>query len=122
MKITLKGTQQLLQKCDTRRKKARMKEGVRTCGMLLETKMKQEARFGKGRSKSGNDYSTGATQQSITRTMSADGLSVEVRPTTHYSFFLEYGTRFMLPEPFVNPAFNQVKPLFDKAMKKAVRS
>ena len=41
-----------------------------------------------------------------------------VKPTTKYSPYVEYGTRFMDKQPFVKPAFQKVKKEFVNDLKK----
>ncbi|WP_040985531.1 HK97-gp10 family putative phage morphogenesis protein [Oceanobacillus jeddahense] len=75
-----------------------VKRAVKVNGAELQRKMVREAVFVKG-------YSTGATRQSITLEILDNGFTAKVAPSTFYSIFLEFGTRFMSPQPFVGPAF-----------------
>lgn len=95
-----------------------VKKVVRENGRQLQTKMQQNADFTKG-------YATGQTKRSILSPEGIEfkdnGFTVEVGPTTEYSPYLEYGTRFMDAQPFVKPAHNEQKKKFESDMQKLVR-
>lgn len=61
---------------------------------------------------------TGATKNSIGVDTSFVGTSIAavVGPTTFYAPFLEHGTRFMAPRPFMGPALARVEPGFVQAL------
>ena len=65
---------------------------VKKNGAELQTLMTRNAVFVKG-------YSTGATKRSIRCTFTDLNLTATVEPTTYYSPYPEYGTRFMSPSP-----------------------
>lgn len=88
-----------------------VKEIVKKHGASLQQEMVKNAVFKKG-------YSTGATRRSINILIEKGGLMVRVKPTTKYSPYVEYGTRFMDKQPFVKPAFQQVKKEFVNDLKK----
>ena len=48
-------------------------------------------------------------------------MTAAVGPTTDYSPYVEYGTRFMQAEPFVKPSWEEQKELFKKDMDKLVK-
>ena len=91
-----------------------VKRVVRQNGAELQKKMQNKADFKKG-------YQTGTTKRSIGLNMADGGFTAEVEPTTEYSPYLEYGTRFMDAQPFVKPAFDEQKAQFQKDMQKLVR-
>lgn len=64
---------------------------------------------------------SGTTKRSIGLEYTDNGLTAEVEPTTEYSPYLEYGTRFMDAQPFVRPGYNAQKEKFKKDMKKLTR-
>jgi len=43
-------------------------------------------------------------------------MTAHVGPTTDYSPYVEYGTRFMRAEPAVRPAFEEQVPIFKQDM------
>lgn len=91
-----------------------VKRVVHQNGSELQTKMQQNADFTKG-------YATGTTKRSIGLEITDSGFTAEVMPTTEYSPYLEYGTRFMSEQKFVYPAFNEQKEIFKKDMQRLVK-
>ena len=91
-----------------------VKDTVKQNGSDLQTLMTRNANFVKG-------YSIGTTRRSIRSTYTDSGLTVEVKPTTYYSPYLEYGTRFMSAQPFVRPSFNIQKEIFKRELKKLMK-
>jgi len=93
-----------------------VKAVVQKHGDQLNQRMKRQttSAFVKG-------YTTGQTARSINTTMTDDGLTATVEPTTDYAAYVEYGTRFMQAEPFVRPAFDAQKKLFKNDMKRLVK-
>jgi HK97 gp10 family phage protein len=91
-----------------------VKKAVRKNGTELQTKMQDKADFTKG-------YQTGATKDSIRVEMSNSNLTATVEPTTEYSPYLEFGTRFMDAQPFVRPAFEEQLTQFKSDMQKLVK-
>jgi HK97 gp10 family phage protein len=100
-----------------------VKKVVEQNGIELVDKMQSHADFTKG-------YATGQTKRSIRYELEENGLSVtvgsdelfsEAHPDTKYAPYLEYGTRFMEAQPFVRPALNEQKPIFQRDMRKLVR-
>lgn len=88
-----------------------VKEIVNKHGASLQQEMVKNAVFKGG-------YSTGATRRSINLLNEKGGLIARVKPTTKYSPYVEYGTRFMDKQPFVKPAFRKVKKEFVNDLKK----
>ena len=64
---------------------------------------------------------TGATKDIPAPDLKDGGFTVVVEPSTEYSPYLEYGTRFMDAQPFVKPANEVVSRKFKTAMKKLMR-
>lgn len=88
----------------------------------METKMKRNASF-RGHWDGYTWVSpTGFTKRSIQSTITKDGMQGGVAPGSEYSFYLEYGTRFMSSaQPFVGPAYRNQKPIFISDMKRLVQ-
>lgn len=101
LKIDLKDNAQMRQ----------VKEIVKKNGANLNQQMVKNAVFKGG-------YSNGDTRRSINILIEKGGLMARVKPTTKYSPYVEYGTRFMDKQPFVKPAFQQVKKEFVNDLKK----
>lgn len=91
-----------------------VKRVVRTNGSQLQRKMQRAADFSQG-------YQTGTTKRSIGLELENGGYTASVEPTTDYSPYLEYGTRFMEAQPFVKPAYDEQKQKFLSDMQKLVR-
>lgn len=91
-----------------------VKRVVRQNGSQMQSKMQDNAEFSKG-------YQTGTTKRSIGLEIKDSGFTAEVEPTTEYSPYLEYGTRFMDAQPFVKPAHSAQEKKFKADMQKLVR-
>lgn len=63
-------------------------------------------------------YATGQTAASINTNITDSGMTAEVGPETSYSKYVEYGTRKMVAEPFIKPAFDAQKGKFVSDLKK----
>ena len=66
-------------------------------------------------------YQTGQTKRSIGLEIKDDGLTAEVGPTTDYAPYVEYGTRYMVSQPFVRPARDEQAQKFKRDMDKLMR-
>lgn len=114
--IKITGLDKLQKKLQKNANMTKVRAVVQKNGDQLNDRMKSETErvFVKG-------YSLGDTAGSINTTITDGGLTAEVKPTTEYAPYLELGTRFMEPEPFVKPSFDTQKEIFEKDMKKLVR-
>lgn len=90
-----------------------VKKIVRHHGAELQRVMMRNAIFVKG-------YSHGDTQRSITFEITQGGFTAVVGPTTDYSPYLEYGTRYMQAQPFVHKSVDEQKVKFFNDLKKLV--
>lgn len=91
-----------------------VKRVVRHNGQELQRKIQQNADFTRG-------YATGQTKRSVDLQIKDGGMTADSGPTTEYSPYLEYGTRFMDAQPFVRPAYTEQKAKFKRDMQKLVR-
>ena len=91
-----------------------VKAVVRQNGSELQKKMQSKADFKMG-------YQTGTTKRSIGLEIKDGGMTAEAGPTTEYAEYLEFGTRFMQAQPFVQPALDEQKDQFISDLKKLVR-
>lgn len=114
MKIDLKG----MDKLEKALKKNVTMNEVKTLVRKHGTQMNRNARVGADFTQG---YATGTTKRSIHLEFEDDGMTVISEPTTEYSPYLEYGTRFMTAQPFMGPAFEEQKPKFKQDLKKLVR-
>lgn len=87
----------------------------------LEAEAKRNAPVRTGRLK--NSITT--SQAGLSRADVGAGVTAavyEVGPTVDYAPFLEFGTRYMQPQPFLYPAADKIQPIFERAIEKAVES
>ena len=91
-----------------------VKRVVKTNGAQMQNKIVRNANFKRG-------YQTGATKRSVRLNITDGGMTAESGPTTEYSPYVEWGTRFMEAQPFVRPAYNQQKEKFKLDMDKLVK-
>ena len=116
MKVKLEGLTALTQGLNKRADLSEVKAIVMKNGDQLNRRMKRQttASFKKG-------YTTGQTARSINTEIYDGGLTAVVEPGTHYSPYVEYGTRFMKAEPFVRPAFEEQAQIFCNDLDALVR-
>lgn len=112
--IKIEGIEKLQAKLKKNVQMDDVKRVVKTNGAQLKNKMVRNANFVKG-------YQTGTTKRHIFRNTKDSGLTVEVGPTTEYSPYLEFGTRFMAAQPFIRPALDEQKKEFVKDFKKLTK-
>ena len=91
-----------------------VKRVVRKNGAELQERMMKKAEFKEG-------YQTGETKGSISLEIRDGGFTAGVGPTTDYSPYLEYGTRFMEAQPFVYPALEEQSEKFKSDLQKLMR-
>lgn len=116
------GDRELYLKLKNNVKPSDIKRVVRHNGMLLTKTMKQKAEF-RGHFENGRFVKpTGTTKRSIHMTIKDAGFAVSVEPTTSYAKYVEYGTRFMAAQPFVRPAFEEVKPKFLHDLQRLIKN
>lgn len=113
-RLEVTGLKELEKKLKANVKMDDVKRVVRNNGSQMQRKMQANADFKMG-------YQTGQTKRSIGLEITNSGFTAEVEPTTEYSPYLEYGTRFMDAQPFVKPAYNEQKAKFKSDMQKLVR-
>lgn len=109
--INITGVKELEAKLKKNMTLDHVKDTVKQNGSDLQTLMTGNANFVKG-------YATGTTERSIRCTFTDLNLTATVEPTTYYSPYLEYGTRFMSAQPFVRPSFNIQKEIFKRDLNK----
>lgn len=107
MDINFEGLEELrnslLKEATMQKKKA----AVRKHTTRLKSSAIKHAVFTGGRT---GRYSTGATRRSIEAEYEAT--QGKVKATTHYSGYLETGTRLMSSQPFMKPAMEEIIPEF----------
>ena len=113
-KIKVTGLDELQKKLKDNVTMDDVKRVVRQNGSEMQRKIQNNADFDKG-------YQTGATKRSVGLEIKDSGFTAEVEPTTEYSPYLEYGTRFMEAQPFVKPGHEEQAAQFKKDMQKLVK-
>ncbi len=114
MDISFEGLEELrnglLKEATMEKKKA----AVRKHTTKLKSSAIKHAVFTGGRT---GKYTTGATRRSIASEYQPT--QGKVKATTHYSGYLEVGTRFMSAQPFMKPAMEEIIPDFLADLAKA---
>lgn len=107
MRVEIKGDKKLIAHLKKCQDLTPIKKIVQVNGDEMNRNMKKETQtaFTKG-------YTQGTTARSINTVIKDGGLTAMVGPTTEYAKYVEYGTRFMEPEPFIGPAFEKQKDKF----------
>ena len=113
-KIKIEGLDELQKKLAKDITMEDVKRVVKKNGADLQQKIVENANFTQG-------YQTGTTKRSVTLDITDGGFTAESGPTTGYSPYIEYGTRFMDAQPFVQPALEEQAAKFKGDMQKLVR-
>lgn len=120
MRFEWKGIKSLADKLEDMKNLTAAKAIVKKNGAQLDRKMVTNAQF-KGHYE-GKTFvkPTGQTRRSINLKMEDDDMTAVVQPSTEYSPYLEYGTRFMEKQEFVGPAYREQKEIFKNDLDKLV--
>ena len=94
---------------------------VRKNGADLQTKAQKNAPVGTPQSTGIPGYVGGTLKRSVELDITDGGLTAEVEPTADYAAYVEYGTRFMEAQPYLNPAYDEQKKKFVKDLNELVR-
>lgn len=126
IRVKVKGLKSLERRLKKNASLNDVKSVVSKHGSQMQQKMVQNADFhGHYEWKKGKGKKfvkpTGATRRSIHGEKIQGGFGYEAGPTTHYSPYLEFGTRFMEAQPFVKPSFDEQKGKFKKDLKKLTK-
>lgn len=113
-KIKVEGLDKLEKALKKNVKMDDVKKVVRHNGAELQRKIQEKADFKMG-------YQTGTTKRSVGLEITDGGFTAESGPTTEYSQYVEYGTRFMEAQPFVRPALEEQTKKFQSDMQELVR-
>ena len=65
---------------------------------------------------------TGNLRRSIVLSIKDGGMTAEVTATADYAGYVEYGTRFMMAQPFMHTAFNEQRDIFINDLKRALKN
>ena len=99
-----------------------VQNAVRVNTTEMHRKATRNASF-KGHYDSGGNFikPTGATKRSIGIEFRDGGLTGVVKTGTHYSPYLEFGTRKMAAQPFMRPAFYDQRVKFMQDMSRLLK-
>lgn len=114
VQIEVKGLEGMLEAFNSMRHLKEVKEVVKKNTATLQKTAQTKAVFTKG-------YSTGATKRLIKQSIDREGLEGTVKAGTEYSGYVEKGTRKMEAQPFMEPALEEVEPIFIKELKEVVK-
>lgn len=115
--VEVRGVEELMKHLADAQKLEKVKRVVKTHTARLNRKAVANAQFrGHWRGKKFINP-TGATKRSIVPEIAGGGLIGKVRAGTHYSGYLEEGTRLMEAQPFMKPAAKAVEPQFVSDLK-----
>ncbi|MEN2467945.1 HK97-gp10 family putative phage morphogenesis protein [Ornithinibacillus sp. JPR2-1] len=112
--LQFKGVVELADKLKRNASLNDVKNVIKMNGSEMQRSMVRKASFVKG-------YQTGTTKRSIKLIIKDNGFTAHVAPGTHYSYFLEKGTRYMDAQPFVGPAYYPQKEKFKRDMKRLMK-
>ncbi|MCI6659789.1 MAG: HK97-gp10 family putative phage morphogenesis protein [Peptoniphilaceae bacterium] len=126
IQITLSGVDALKKALSTEQVEPGLQEVVRTHGAKLQSEMMRRAVFrGHREWRKGKGWvfvkPTGTTKRSIRLHLANNQLQATVAPGTHYSAYLELGTRYMSAQPFVFPALKVVQGPFVKEIQRMIK-
>lgn len=65
---------------------------------------------------------TGNLRRSISLSVKDGGMTAEVTATADYSAYVEYGTRYMEAQPYMQPAFNVQKEIFLNDLRRVMKN
>ena len=124
--IRIEGLEELQKQLKKNADMNEVKKLVRSNGSQLQRKIQRKADFkghygwekGKGKV---FKKPTGTTKRSVRLEITDGGMTAESGPTTDYSEYLEFGTRFMNAQPFVKPALEEQSKKFESDLQKLVK-
>ena len=87
----------------------------------LQRKAQENAPVGTPESTGIKGYVGGTLKRSIELDIKDAGFTGEVEPKAEYAGYVEYGTRFMEPKPYMGPAYKEQKAKFKQDLKMLMR-
>ena len=119
--MELNGADEFIELVNDKAKNELLKKIVKTNGEELQKKMVNNTKYFTGHTDSKGVFRkpTGATKKSITGVWNPMAISFIAGPGTHYSPYVNFGTRFMTKRPFVTDAFNAQKEIFKRDLERA---
>lgn len=109
-KASVKGVEQVRGKLRQLQDLREVQEVVRTHGAELQQNAMRKA-----------PRDTGYLRRSISLDVASNGLDAKVYPTAEYAPYVEKGTRFMSPQPFLGPSANEQRLKFQSDLNRIMR-
>lgn len=100
-----------------------VKDVVKKHGSQMQQNAMKNARHSASGGVFAKGYTTGHTRRNLQQNgvkISDGGLTATIESTTDYAAYVEYGTRKMEAEPYMKPAYEKQKKLFEEDMEKVV--
>lgn len=124
MKMEIQGLEELQRDIEKLLKtKNEMRKVVKKNGAELQKNAMSYARDTASGGVFSKGYSTGHTRRNLQQNgvrLTDDGLTATISSTTDYAAYLEYGTRYMEAEPYMKPAYEKQKRVFEEEIENAV--
>lgn len=110
LKIEIKGIDKVIKNIDKYNDEIqnKIKQVLADGGMKIQTEAQSRAPVRTGTLRASIEYKP-------------NGLQVEVVAGVDYASFVEFGTRFMEPQPFLTPAFELVAPQIERDIQEALK-
>lgn len=121
MRITVKGLDQLNKRLVEKANPDDLRRVVQKNGADLTKAMKAQTEVAYVGGYSGVPKTTGDTASSINLKFRDGGLTAVVGATEEYDEYVERGTRFMPPEPIVQPSLDKIEPQFISDLKRVIK-
>ncbi|SDJ19875.1 HK97-gp10 family putative phage morphogenesis protein [Natribacillus halophilus] len=111
-RMRLNGMQELTRGLDQRARGANrdVQNIIRKHGASMNRRMAKNA-----------PVDTGNLRRSIQLNLTNNGFTATVRPNANYASYVEYGTRYIYPSPYVRPAFYAEQELVIQAFRNMMR-
>lgn len=110
MSVKLTGAKELTVALTKKTNLNAVKTVIKVNGSRLQQKAMQNA-----------PVATGTLKRSISLQIQDGGMTAKAEATAEYAPYQEYGTRYMEPHPFMDPAFQVQKEQFKSDLKKLMR-
>lgn len=124
MKMEIQGLEELQRDLKRLSKtKNDVKDVVKKHGSQMLQKAMKKARHTASGGVFAKGYTTGHTRRNLQQNgvkISDGGLTATVESTTNYAAYVEHGTRYMEAQPYMKPAYEKQKILFEEDIEKVV--
>ena len=121
MRITVNGLDQLNKRLIEKANPDDLRRVVQKNGADLTKAIKNQTTVAYVGGYSGVPKTTGDTASSINLNITDGGMTAKVGATMGYDEYVELGTRFMPPEPIVQPSLDKIGPQFISDLKRVIK-